>query len=198
MLRILTVCTGNICRSPLAEQLLRLRLADLGVEVSSAGTRAPASRPMTPEARHLAVHLGVPEADADAHRARLLTEAELASPDLIVAMTREHRRAIVELAPARLRATFTARELARLAADLPSHELADAIAAAGDAPADRLRAALAAAAARRGLTPPLDDPADDDVRDPYLQPWEVYQQSAAQLVPALSAVAALVRTAVSR
>ena len=49
---ILTVCTGNVCRSPIAEKLLRLELRDLpGVRVHSAGTNALVNAPMTPEVK---------------------------------------------------------------------------------------------------------------------------------------------------
>ena len=193
MLRILMVCTGNICRSPLAELLLRTRLADLGALVSSAGTRAAAGHRMTAEARHLAVHLGVPERDADAHRSQLLTESQLADPDLILAMTRDHRRAIVELAPARVRSTFTLRELARIASGTPSGELARAVASAGADPSDRLRMALSALADRRAQARIPVDPDEDDVVDPYGLTWAEYQRSATQILPAIGAIEDLIR-----
>src|SRR5690606_12746543 len=47
---ILTVCTGNICRSPLAEAVLASRLADLDLRVHSAGTQALVGHGMPPEA----------------------------------------------------------------------------------------------------------------------------------------------------
>lgn len=196
-MEIMTVCTGNICRSPLAELLLATRLADLGAEVHSAGVRGLNAAPMTPEAIDLAIEYGVAEADADAHRSRFLTEAMLASPDLILAMTREHRREIAELAPARLRSTFTVREFARLAASLSDDDVADAVADAGpDAtPGDRVRAAAAVVAGRRGLLAPPADPADDDVIDPYRRDWSVYRTSADQLVPALAEVERVIRIA---
>ena len=134
MLEILTVCTGNICRSPLAAQLIARRLADLGVTTSSAGTRARDGAPMMPESAQIAVARGI-DADATAaHRARYLTPAHLASPVLVLAMARDHRREVVELAPARGRSTFTAREFARLAAAVSDDELraaADAVGAVG-------------------------------------------------------------------
>lgn len=196
-MEIMTVCTGNICRSPLAELLLATRLADLGAEVHSAGVRGLSAAPMTPEAIDLAIEYGVTEADADAHRSRFLTEAMLVSPDLILAMTREHRREIAELAPARLRSTFTVREFARLAASLSDDDVADAVANAGPGatPGDRVRAAAAAVAGRRGLLPPPADPADDDVIDPYRRDWSVYRTSADQLVPALTEVERVIRIA---
>ena len=87
MIEILTVCTGNICRSPLAAVALQHRLTEWGVasNIRSAGTQGLTSAPMTPEAQRLAVAAGVPEADAAAHRSRALTEDMLSSPDLILA-----------------------------------------------------------------------------------------------------------------
>ena len=196
MFEILTVCTGNICRSPLAEQLLRTRLSDLDPYVASAGTRGLAAAPMTPEAAHIAEALGVPAAETTAHRSRFLTEQHLVKPDLILAMTRTHRRAIAELAPSRLRSTFTIREFARLAAAVPADELKSATDAA-TSPSEKLRAAASVISSYRGLVPPPDDPDDDDVIDPFRQPWETYLESARQLEPAVTAVAATVRTALA-
>ena len=59
-LNILIVCTGNICRSPLAEKLLQSRLTAAGIPaiVTSAGTRAMVDHPMTDEATFLATQYG--------------------------------------------------------------------------------------------------------------------------------------------
>ena len=191
MVELITVCTGNICRSPLAAQLLQTRLP--GATVTSAGTRGLPAAEMTREAAYLAQHLGVPAEVSAAHRSRFLHEAHLSSPDLIITMTREHRREIAELAPSRLRHTFTAREFARLSAVTSDDDLLAAAGAAGADAGQRLRAAAEVLSARRGLTPPPPDPNDDDVVDPYRQEWSVYQRSAAQLVPAIDAVVRVVR-----
>lgn len=195
----MTVCTGNICRSPLAELLLATRLADLDPSVYSAGVRGLNQAPMTPEAIDLALDLGVAEEAADAHRSRYLTEGMLVAPDLILAMTRDHRRAIAELAPSRLRSTFTAREFARLAAAVSDEEIIAAADSAGPEATTgaRVRSALAAIAAHRGLVPPPADAADDDVIDPYRRDWDTYQLSAQQLVPGIEAVERVVRLAAS-
>lgn len=198
MIDILTVCTGNICRSPLAEQLLRARLADLSPRVSSAGTRGLTDAPMTPEAEHLAVQLGVPPADAGAHRSRFLREEHLVAPDLVLTMTRDHRREIAELAPSRVRTAFTIREFARLAEAIPPAELAAAAEAAGSDPSERLRAVVLLIASYRGLVPPPPNPADDDVIDPFRQDWQVYLRSAEQLRPAVDTVVWVVRAAVAQ
>jgi protein-tyrosine phosphatase len=188
MFEILTVCTGNICRSPLAETLLRTRLAPYAPRISSAGTMGLDSAPMTAEAQHLAVALGVTAEMADQHRSRYLQEGDLRAPDLILAMSREHRRKIVELAPARLRSAFTLREFARLAADTPDGDIAAAALTGGADGSARARAAVAAVAAQRGMSAPPADPAEDDIIDPYRRSWETYQLSASQLVPAADQV----------
>jgi len=188
MFEILTVCTGNICRSPLAEALLRTRLAPYQPVVHSAGTQGLDSAAMTAEAQHLAVALGVAAEVADQHRSRYLTEGDLRTPDLVLAMSREHRRKVVELSPARLRSAFTVREFARLAADTPDLDIAQAAVTGGADGRARARAAVAAVAAQRGMSAPPADPADDDVIDPYRRSWDTYQLSAQQLVPAIDQV----------
>lgn len=204
MLDILTVCTGNICRSPLAAQLLATRLADLGVTVSSAGTRARGGTPMTPEAQALAADRGIPSSLSAEHAARYLTPAHVAAADLVLAMTRDHRREIVELDPSRVRTAFTVRELARLAADVSDDELraaASAVAGSGSAVSAEARArfaaALAVVAGRRGLVLPPASPDDDDVIDPYGRSTATYERSADEMAPGLAAVERIVRVALS-
>lgn len=194
MIEILTVCTGNVCRSALAAMVLRGRLADLGARVESAGTGALVGDPLTPQTAQLAMAAGARRQDVDAHRARHLTEGIAAQADLVLAMTRDHRRAAVELSPALLRRAFTVREFARLAQEMTDAEIAQA--AAGPDPQRRLRAALRVLANRRGVVGPPEDATMDDVIDPYRQSDAVYQQQARQLLPALDEVERFVRAAV--
>lgn len=197
MFEIMTVCTGNVCRSPLAEQLLRTRLADLPGTVTSGGTYDMGGAPMPDDAQRLAAENGVSAEMSSAHRSQLISPARLSSPDLILAMAREHRRSIVELAPSRLRAAFTVREFARLAADATDDELRSAADAAGTDPSARLRAVVAAVASHRGMALPPESPDDDDVIDPYRRSWNTYQLSGSQLVPAVDEVVRVVRLAVA-
>ena len=144
MFEIMTVCTGNICRSPLAEQLLRTRLADLPGTITSAGTYGLDGVAMTDEAQQLAAQLGVDADMSAAHSATPLTEKALRSENLVLVlgMAREHRRRIVEFAPSKLKSTFTVREFARLAADTPDADIVASADAAGTDAAARLRAAV--------------------------------------------------------
>lgn len=196
MFEITTVCTGNICRSALAEQLLRLRLSDLPGTVNSAGTYGLDGVAMPADAVKLAVGYGVSTEMATAHRSRPLTPAILRTPDLVLAMAREHRRAIVELAPAQLRSAFTLREFARLAADASDADIIAAASSHSD-PSSRLRAGVAVVASRRGMAPPAATPDDDDIVDPYRRSWATYQRSGQQLVPAIDQVVRVVRLAVT-
>lgn len=193
MFEILTVCTGNICRSPLAELLLRERLADLSGQIHSAGTYGLDHAAMTEEAQRLATLNGVAPEAAAAHRSRPLDESMLSSPDLILVMAHEHRRQVLEWAPARMRSTFTIRELARLAAGATDAEIIAAADQAGPDPSARLRAAAAWIGSRRGMASPPATPESDDVVDPYRRSWETYQLSASQLVPAVDQVVRVVR-----
>ncbi|BDZ39204.1 low molecular weight phosphatase family protein [Microbacterium suwonense] len=192
---ILTVCTGNICRSPMGEVLLRARLRDLGVRVHSAGTHALVDHEMTEQAQQLAVANGADAGDAAAHRARLLTVQHLAETDLVLTMAREHRSYVVQLSPALLRRTFTVREFARLAATLSDDEVRRGLSAAGTDAGARLRALAELVGGQRGLVPA--EPDQDDVVDPYRRSQNTYELSASQLVPAVAEVERVVRAALA-
>lgn len=194
-LTILTVCTGNICRSPLAEVLLRAQLEPLGVRVHSAGTHALVGHGMPHPALELAAQFGVETEVAAAHRARYLAEPLLADADLVLTMAREHRSYVVKMVPNRLRRTFTVREFARLASTLASTQVQEAARAAGGSAQDRFAAVLRAVNDQRGLTPSSGD--DDDVIDPYRRSRETYARSAAELTPALVEVERVVRAALA-
>lgn len=97
--RILVVCTGNICRSPMAEFLLRQRLgqiADLNVEVRSAGTGALVNHPAEETTSAMMQTQGL---DLAAHRARQLTTELSYWAELILVMEKHHRDAVMEMDP---------------------------------------------------------------------------------------------------
>lgn len=189
---ILTVCTGNICRSPLAETVLATRLADLDIRVHSAGTQALVGHGMPRDARRLAERNDVTPERAAAHRARQLSEQLVDDADLVLAMTAQHSTAALHLAPRRMHRTFTVREFARLAATLDDSALAG-IARSSENPRSRFNALVQAVADQRGVAPRATG--DEDVIDPYRQSAEVYAQSEAQLIPALAQVERVVRMA---
>ena len=191
--RILTVCTGNICRSPLAEAILRARLSDLGVAVSSAGTHAMVGHEMTSQSQRLAVQRGADAADTEAHRARYLVDPMLLEADLVLAMAREHRAEAAQLTPARRHHMLTIREFARLAAGLDDDTIRAAADAAGDVPGPRFAAAVLAIAAERSGS----GSDDDDVIDPYHRSDATYERSANEIDPGIAQVERVARLALA-
>ncbi|MCE8014826.1 low molecular weight phosphotyrosine protein phosphatase [Halomonas sp. MCCC 1A17488] len=99
--RILIVCIGNICRSPVAEAILRAKLPQR--EFSSAGLGALVGQGVEPTARELAEAEGL---DVSQHQARQLTADMLQAADLILVMSDGQRRAVGELEPAALGKTM--------------------------------------------------------------------------------------------
>ncbi|MBK5923185.1 hypothetical protein CCR90_05190 [Rhodovulum sulfidophilum] len=100
-LRILTVCTGNICRSPVAAALLQALRPGAGL--SSAGLAAEPGRAADPLTAEVALDLGV---DLSGHRARRFSAAMGREADLILAMAPRHCEDIVRIAPELTGRTF--------------------------------------------------------------------------------------------
>jgi protein-tyrosine phosphatase len=118
VMNVLTVCLGNVCRSPLAERLLddRLRAAGAGDRflVSSAGVIAMAGHEMEPNAAEQLVRLG---GDPAGFVARQLRASHVNDAGLVLTATVEVRRRVLEEAPGALRRTFTLREFAALVSE---------------------------------------------------------------------------------
>lgn len=83
---ILVLCTGNICRSPVAEALLKKNLPDKHIE--SAGLGALVDHPVDGNAAQLAESSGL---DVSHHRARQLTSTMLKQAEIVLVMTEAQR-----------------------------------------------------------------------------------------------------------
>lgn len=94
LLRVLFVCTGNICRSPFAEAYARSFRLD--IEAASAGTFAFPNRPATTEAIAAGRDFGV---DLSDHRSQQLTAPMIEQADLVFAAAGEHTEEVRALMP---------------------------------------------------------------------------------------------------
>ncbi len=113
MIRILAVCTGNICRSPMAAALLRAGapVVGLDVQVASAGVIA-SGHPADPHAVSVMADRGI---DLSGHRSHRLETVDLDAADLVLTMAQEHIVEIGARHPESLGKTFTIKELVRRA-----------------------------------------------------------------------------------
>jgi protein-tyrosine phosphatase len=182
-LSILVVCTGNVCRSPLAEQLLRGRLAGAGVDVivRSAGTDALVGHSMPAEAKALSVRYGgVP----DDHVGVQLTERLVDGADLVLAASREHRAAVASVLPKAARRSYTLREFARIAQYLEQDPDGFASLVTASSPHD----VIGAVSANRGIAAPPGAASDDDVVDPWGRDSDVYEASGRVIDAAVTAI----------
>jgi protein-tyrosine phosphatase len=179
----------------MAEVMLRHQLAAIdGISVASCGTGAVVGAPMEPEALATLAVFGLK--DEPPHVARQIDEHLVRSADLVLALTREHRRKVVQLDPSATRRAFTLREFGFVSGHVTAADLADATAqlvwrqSLGNAQPDALnplRVAVAAVFTVNGVFP-LPSPSELDVADPYGQPLEAYVEAAIRMLPAVEAI----------
>ncbi len=101
----MTVCTGNICRSPMSEVVLRDRFARAGLDddvvIDSTGiSDEEHGNPMDRRALSVLLDHGYDDPALRAHQARRVRAADLAARDLVLAMTSAHARVLRRLAGA--------------------------------------------------------------------------------------------------
>lgn len=112
--KVLFVCTGNTCRSPMAEGILKSALKKMGVkhvEVKSAGTHGLHFAPVSVFAAQIAKTKGV---DLFRHRSRELTGEMIKGTNLILVMAPEHLDYIIRMEPAAASKTFLLKAFARV------------------------------------------------------------------------------------
>jgi protein-tyrosine phosphatase len=175
---ILIVCHANICRSPMAERLVRSAFTERmgehagGFRVASAGTHAWSNAAIHPFAAEVLREHG---ADATGFLSRRVTEPLVRQAGLVLTATRRQRSECVALDPSAVRRTFTLLQFGRYAAALRPGDLA-----AIWPPQARLRTVIEAVSVVRGQlpVPPADE---DDLPDPVESPVEVFRRCAAEI-----------------
>ena len=185
LMRLLFVCTGNICRSPLAERLAAtlaeeaLGASAATVLVRSAGTDALDGKGMDARSASALRKLG---GDPEGFVARTFTPAMAYGADLVLTMTRQHRRLVLAQAPRAMKRTFTLPEAAALMADA---DLTGLRQLPLDQRAVELAVRLNEGRARRR---PVEA---DDVFDPIGQSSGIHEQVAARIARKIQPLAEL-------
>ena len=182
-MHLLFVCTGNLCRSPVAERLTAswaqktLGANAAALEIASAGTGAPVGEPMDPRSAAALRRLG---GQPDGFRSRPMTAGMAEEADLVLTATRRQRRLVLEMAPRALRRTFTLRE----AADLLSEVDLDGLRPLS--PTARARDLAVRLDARRGYRRVSQE---DDILDPIGRRQAVHDETAKTIATALRPLA---------
>ncbi len=170
--KVLTVCTGNICRSPVAAQLLNRAFPEF-VQASSAGLAAVVGSDIDPRMRDVVQRAGIV---LRPHVAHLVTERALLSADLVLTMTVDQRGRVLDITPRVLRRSFTLEEFTRLTSALVAAGRFTWL--AGEPPDEGIRRLISVAARYRGMH---GGTVDDDIADPFREPEEAYRQAFEQI-----------------
>jgi protein-tyrosine phosphatase len=162
---VLFVCTGNQCRSPLADASAwrSLRRRDIEAEVASAGVLRGGA-PLAPETLRVLAQRGI---DGGDRRSQQISRELVSRSALILGMDRGHVREVAVLDGDAWRRTFTLKEAVRRAHDIGPRRFAEPLATW----AERLGAG-------RSPNDMLGQSSDDDIADPMGAPYSVHEQTA--------------------
>jgi len=162
-MNVLFVCTGNVCRSPMAEGFLRDQAHRRGLDIDarSTGTHAWNGRAATVDGRRVMAELGVP---IDDHRTLELDRDLIDWADLVICLATEHLRQTRRTFPDAADKTFTLKGFLEILPSLP--------------PCDDTESWLGAAGKHRRLA---DAVASPDVDDPFGERTAAYRRVATEI-----------------
>ena len=175
-MRILFVCTGNICRSPMGELLLPRFLPDPAITADSAGTHGLAQHPIDPNSARILAHSQI---DASAFRSKRITSQIANDADLILGFEPHHISEVVSLAPRKSQRAFLLTDFANICAYCAQHNLLS-----GVTQPERLVSAAANASLIRPMlpTPPA-------IPDPYRKEYADFVRAHNEICSALARIA---------
>ena len=164
-MRILFVCTGNICRSPMGEYLFRRYTQGASLEIGSAGTHSLVGHAIDPSSKAL---LDAADIDASEFRSTQLTQSIADDADLILCFEPEQRHNIVVIAPTALSYTFTLTDFSNLCAYCAQQGMIS-----GDTIQERLQSVIGQSMLARPALPQA-----ATIPDPYRKNFEAFRSAA--------------------
>lgn len=186
--RIMTVCTGNICRSPYAQFALAHALDAVrpGVfEITSAGTHAMTGDPVDPKSAGILDSRGIAH---DGFAARQVNERLLADVDMVLPLEVNHRKLVLSYAPRLLKRAYTLKELARLLDAADEREPWTQRLAGLTTPEERWGALPSNLARERGRSRVADGV--DNIADPYQKRQAAFDEMAREVDAAIERIVA--------
>ncbi|RSX55523.1 protein-tyrosine-phosphatase [Bifidobacterium dolichotidis] len=175
-MKVLFVCTGNICRSPMGELLFPHFFSDPNLIVDSAGTNGLDAHPIDPSSAQLLTTDGI---DSSSFRSKRLTPQLARSADLIFCFSAHQRSEIIQRNPTVARRTVVLTDFANMCNYCATHNLIT-----GDSLEERFDSVLANASLIRPMLPHA-----QDIADPYQREFEAFKTAHAQINEALATIA---------
>lgn len=163
-MRVLFVCTGNICRSPMGELLFRMYTAGTSIEVDSAGTHSLVGHEIDGSSAALLTSAGI---DSSAFRSKQLTRQIAQECDLILCFEEEQLHNIVGIAPAAVHYAFTLPDFSNMCAYCAQRNMIE-----GFTLPERLQSVIAQATTIRPMLPQA-----ATIADPYRKDFSAFRRA---------------------
>ena len=164
-MRVLFICTGNICRSPMGELLFRTYTQGTSLEIGSAGTHSLVGHGIDPSSKALMYAVGI---DSSQFRSTQLTQDIADNSDLILCFEPEQRHNIVVIAPTALPYTFTLTDFSNMCAYCAQHNMITGVTIQ-----ERLQSVIDQSMQIRPMLPP-----SATIPDPYRKNFEAFRSAA--------------------